>query len=519
MRHAHAPRPHVERPRCAPRPAPAAPPGQGASDFVDALIVAADALVGDLGELSAAAAAGPRAKDPSASIRRRFVLLSNFLSPHTKGDPTGEVAAQLTGAMQAHAVSLEVVSLDAAAADAEGAGAKALNSRLLDAVCAEVEHSLRSVRHPDDLRALWPAHEFAGRALGLDLHIGSGARRLRIPVKFSNKAMRQSYPAMGKETPPAGAKAAGGGEEGDGGGEGGAPAAPRPSMARDTEFFRDDDEAQLHPIPAGERVRAYRVRGGLCRTQRPTCSSSCSEWKTRACPHAADPGPCTHLSPHSPAPHPLHPPPCAVRQAARAAGGGGRSVRHLLGAKGDGAGGIRTRRADPAPLLHGGELSRRTPRPAPAARAPPVHPPPCPSLTPLRVCSFAPHPSPSPPPLAVQSPISVWADTKGSPKPGEALAALVAALEAQGQVAILRCVFRNKNVRAAVGRSTPRKPCVLGCFCFCFFAPGGNANRASVAAAAQRGRGSRARPRRSSPPPTLPSSPPSPPPTSHPLSL
>ena len=154
------------------RPDPgAAAPGEGAADFIDALAVAMDALVTDL------AAAGP-----SAGGRRRILLLSNFLSPHTKDDPTGQFLAPLVDTMQRSGVHLEVVSVDVARDDAAGAAAKALNRSLLDRVCMETNHSVRSVRRPPELAALCKAHDYGPPHTSLavlPLEIGS---RMRIGV-------------------------------------------------------------------------------------------------------------------------------------------------------------------------------------------------------------------------------------------------------------------------------------------------------------------------------------------------
>jgi hypothetical protein len=130
-----------------------------------------DALVTDL------AAAGP-----SAGGRRRILLLSNFLSPHTKDDPTGQFLAPLVDTMQRSGVHLEVVSVDVARDDAAGAAAKALNRSLLDRVCMETNHSVRSVRRPPELAALCKAHDYGPPHTSLavlPLEIGS---RMRIGV-------------------------------------------------------------------------------------------------------------------------------------------------------------------------------------------------------------------------------------------------------------------------------------------------------------------------------------------------
>lgn len=108
---------------------PAVTPGQGRSDFLDALAVALDALVRDVDPGQPGAKTG----------RRRLILVSNFLSPHTTEDPGVDTFLDnLAATAQKHGVSLEVVSLDLEGPDEAGAAAKARNLRLLDMLCMEV---------------------------------------------------------------------------------------------------------------------------------------------------------------------------------------------------------------------------------------------------------------------------------------------------------------------------------------------------------------------------------------------
>lgn len=201
-------------------------------DFIDALAVGLDLLVKSV-----------RAVPTRAAARKRVIILSNFLSA-ASDDPNGEFISQITRMMTTHKVALEVVSLDYDVDDATASGVKATNLELLRLLSIHASVSVRSIAHPVDLAAAFPAKEYhpTHTEAAQMFEIGT---TLKIPIKLATKTMREKFPSIGKESPL----------------EGIVPSEERPGgIVRSAEWYREDDENKEFPVPDDEIVFGYRVR-------------------------------------------------------------------------------------------------------------------------------------------------------------------------------------------------------------------------------------------------------------------
>lgn len=252
------------------------PRGQGASDFMEAIVVGSALLVGRA-----------RSEAGLAAAANRLVLLTNFggrLDPSKAPPDEEELAASLSG----NGVRLEVVDVacpppappaaGAAAADGGGGGkapmqadgcgteeaaaARRANLDLLDRLLQNLEHEARPIAAAPLLAGAWPSGAAGADAsthtyFSGPLELGAG---YAIKVKLAKKTTQEKFPTLAQE-PAREAEPEDEGEEeeeegAEGGGGGRAAPAPR-AIIRSTIYFLPDDPEKKEIAPE-ERQRGVR---------------------------------------------------------------------------------------------------------------------------------------------------------------------------------------------------------------------------------------------------------------------
>lgn len=154
-------------------------PGEGKSDFVKALTVAAGLL----------------AREERYTAEKRIVLLTNFCS-RVADDIDAEFIADLAARMQARAIRLDVVDLEAQG-DEPYRQDKQYNLNQLALINQEVAHSERVFRAAEELSGAFPAHEYEARAIStLALSVGT---QTHIQCKWVGKTSPEKFPSPGRE--------------------------------------------------------------------------------------------------------------------------------------------------------------------------------------------------------------------------------------------------------------------------------------------------------------------------------
>ncbi|KAK9845813.1 hypothetical protein WJX81_003083 [Elliptochloris bilobata] len=162
------------------------PAGQGHADWVDALMVAADAFI------SAKAERPMLAKPPV-----RFVLVSDLASRIGKVENLEDVLSgpqSLTTALNEHKVTLEVVLLDLGPQADDAAHANRLfNLQWLEKLLEGVKHEQRSAHEPADLLHLFRFKDVANIAqYSGPLSLGG---LMNIRVKAAKKVHSEQFPS------------------------------------------------------------------------------------------------------------------------------------------------------------------------------------------------------------------------------------------------------------------------------------------------------------------------------------